>query len=771
MKLKRILSVIVLAAMLVASVGIHSFAQEVTVKIDNQKLECPTPARIENGSTMVPMRAIFEALGMTVEWNNEEKSVTATKDDDVIKLTIGEKVMYCNGEASELNVAPFIDNGSTMVPVRAVSESVDATVEWNQEKYTVEITTAEYEANKDKWKDNTGVIDVTAMTATGNGVAIDGNTIMITEGGDFTVKGENDNVLIHVNTKYKVKLRLDGVKLSNSENPVIFFENSEESLITVSKGTENYITDGAEYTLDAKAAVFSNDDIEIKGEGTLYVTSKSHHAIASDDDIKIEEGTLILTSEAKDGIHANNTIKIQGGDITVTAKGDGIQAEEDIVIEGGNINVTTNGTVENTFGNWGGGEMPQGGGFGGGRGWKDRNNQTATQETASQAGMVRPEGEMTPPDGMVRPEGEMTPPDGMTRPEGEMTPPDGMTRPEGEMTPPDGMTRPEGEMTPPDGMTRPEGEMTPPDGMTRPEGEMTPPDGMMLPEEGLEATEDEATATKGIKAETDITISGGNIEVNAADHAIHCAGTVNITGGELNLTSQKGKGISAHGDVVIDAGVINVLKASEGLESKANFTINGGKINIVGSDDGINAGGTGGRDAVNRQDPDAETGHDLVITGGEIFVNAAGDGLDANGKMIITGGNIIVEGPTNNGNGALDSGGVIKVDGGTLIALGASGMAEAPDSDSKQPSFRLITNDNIPSGSNIVIKNAKGEEIYSYTTIKTGNSIVFSSDELVVGETYTVTIGENVHTIEMTSTVTGTGNGSFGGFGGGGRRQ
>ena len=690
MKLKKILCITILVAVITACLVIPTSAQEVTVKIDGEKLDCNVPARIENGSTMVPMRAIFEALGMTVNWNNEERSVTATKGEDEIKLVIGKKTLYLNGEEKELNMAPFISEGSTLVPVRAVSESVDATVEWVGEKNTVEITTAEYEANKDKWKENTGTIDVTGMTATGNGVTVNGNTVLITDGGDFTVTGENSNVLIHVNTKYKVKLRLEGVKLENPANPVIFFENSEKSLITISKGTENYITDGEEYTVDAKAAIFSNDDIEIKGEGTLYVTSKAHHAIASDDDIKIEEGTLNLTADKKDGIHANNTIKIKGGDITITAKGDGIQSEEDVVIENGSINVTTTGTVESS----------QGGNFGGfgggGRGFKDR-------------GWMQT-----------------------------------------------------GEAVRPECMTRPEGGMMPPEGMTPPEGGMMPPEEMQN-----ETAEDEAVATKGIKAETNLEISGGTIVVNSADHALHSAGTLNIKGGEISLTSDKGKGISAHGDVSVDDGVINILKATEGLESKANLTINGGTINIKGSDDGINAGGTNGRDAVNRQDKNAETGHDLFINGGDIFVNASGDGLDANGRMIISGGNIIVEGPTNNGNGALDSGGVIRINGGTLIALGASGMAETPDNESLQPSFRLVTSENIPQGSSIVINNAAGEEIYSYTTIKTGNSIVFSSDKLKVGETYTVTIGETAYTVEMTSNVTNVGSG--GGFGGGRR--
>ncbi len=765
MKIKKIICTIVLASMLTACLATVSFAEEITVRLDDQKVECPVPARIENGRTMVPMRAIFEAFGMEVEWNNEEKSVTATKDDDVIKLTVGEKVLYINGEAVELDVAPYIASDTTLVPVRAISESLDAEVVWNNEKRRVEITTAEYEASKDEWKENLGTIDLTELSVTGMGASVTNNVVEITDGGDFTVTGENENAMIYVNTREKVKLRLSGIKLTNPTGPAIFFENVGEALITVSKGTENFVTDGEEYTQDAKAAIFSNDDIEIKGAGTLYVTSKAHHAIASDDDIKIEEGTLILTSDKKDGIHANNEIKIKGGSITVTAYGDGIQAEENIIIEDGEINITTTGEVANSMGGWGnmngfGGDMTQG--ANGGRGGRDRQNRESNTTSAqSMEGMTPPEGTqgMTRPDGMtsmMRPEGtqDMTPPEGMTS----------MMRPEGTqgMTPPEGM---EG-MTPPEGM---EG-MTPPEGM---EG-MTPPGGFGKETQNqmTEVTaEDEETATKGIKAGTDITIEGGKITVNSADHAIHSAATITIKGGEMNLTSEKGKGISAHGDVVIDDGIINVLKSSEGLESKANFTINGGVINITASDDGINAGGTGGRDVVSRNDKNADTGHDLTINGGTIFVNAQGDGLDANGKMIITGGDVVVEGPTNNGNGSLDSGGVIKVNGGTIIALGASGMAEVPDNDSAQASFRIVTSTNIASGSKIVIKNASGEEIYSYTTQKTGNSVVFSSDKLKVGETYTVTIGETVQTVEMTSNVTLLGSGgNFGGGFGGGRK-
>ncbi len=685
--LKKLIGIFIAIAVFTSAFGLNTSAKEITVLLNGEALECPVPPKIQNGSTMVPMRAIFEALGMNVEWNNDTKTVTAQKKDKTVTLTVGENVLYLNEDEVELSVAPYIESDTTMVPVRAVSESVDAKVKWNSFMHRVEIVTDDFTVDDEQWKSNVGTINLTDFSVTGEGVYSEGNVVYITDGGDFEVTGENADAMIYVNALERVKLRLNGVKLTNLTGPAIFFDNTDKAFITVSKGSENYIADGEEYSVDAKAAIFANDDLEIKGEGILNITSKAHHGIASDDDIKIEEGTLVINAEKKDGIHANNTIKIQGGNITVTAYGDGIQAEEDVVIQGGEINVTTTGVVVQTrsdFGNFGG-MMPQGN-FGG------------------RGGRVRPE-------------------------------------------------------------NMPQGGTMPPEMEGMPQG------GMMPPEESLgEETEDENVATKGIKAETDITISGGKIVVNSSDHAIHSAMTLNITGGELILSSKAGKGISAHGDVVIDDGIINITKATEGLESKANLTINGGKITIIGSDDGINAGGTGGRDVASRQNVNAETGHDLTINGGEIFVNAQGDGLDSNGRMIINGGNVIVEGPTNNGNGALDSGGVILINGGTLIALGASGMAETPGNESLQPSFRLVTDTNIPQNSEIVIKDSEGNIIYSYTTQKTGNSIVFSSDKLVKDSTYTIKIGETEHYVTLTGTVTNSGNGNFGSFGGRGGR-
>ena len=182
------------------------------------------------------------------------------------------------------------------------------------------------------YEDNLGTMDLTAMTVTGAGIAVTDNTISITEGGDFTVTGENNNAMIYVNAQDKVKLRLSGVSLKNESGPAIFFDNAEKSLITVTENTENIVEDGSDYgDTDAKAAIFSNDDLEIKGNGSLTVVGNYKHGIASDDDISIENGVLNITANVTDGIHVNNTFKMSGGTLNISAVSDGIQAEADVV--------------------------------------------------------------------------------------------------------------------------------------------------------------------------------------------------------------------------------------------------------------------------------------------------------------------------------------------------------------------------------------------------------------------------------------------------------
>jgi hypothetical protein len=97
---------------------------------------------------MVPMRGVFEALNAKVEWDNATRTVTATKGDTTIKLTIGNKYAYVNGQKVALATEAIIVNGSTMVPLRFVAESLGAKVEWNNATRTAIITNQDQSGGK-----------------------------------------------------------------------------------------------------------------------------------------------------------------------------------------------------------------------------------------------------------------------------------------------------------------------------------------------------------------------------------------------------------------------------------------------------------------------------------------------------------------------------------------------------------------------------------------------------------------------------------------------
>ena len=94
---------------------------------------------VETGRTLVPIRAIIEALGGTVLWDGETNTVTLTHNSDVIKLVIGSKTASFNGTQSELDVAPTTINERTMLPIRYIAESFKFDVEWDGDTSTVTI--------------------------------------------------------------------------------------------------------------------------------------------------------------------------------------------------------------------------------------------------------------------------------------------------------------------------------------------------------------------------------------------------------------------------------------------------------------------------------------------------------------------------------------------------------------------------------------------------------------------------------------------------------
>lgn len=94
-----------------------------------------------SGRILVPMRAIFEALGANVDWDKDNRKVTGTAKKSKIQLVIGDSTAYINDKPVPLDVPALIENGRTLVPVRFISESLDAEVDWDGNKKTVVIIT------------------------------------------------------------------------------------------------------------------------------------------------------------------------------------------------------------------------------------------------------------------------------------------------------------------------------------------------------------------------------------------------------------------------------------------------------------------------------------------------------------------------------------------------------------------------------------------------------------------------------------------------------
>lgn len=117
-------------------------SKPITVTLDSKPLTFDQPAVIQNGRTLVPMRGIFEAMGAEVSWDQASKTVTGKKDGRNIQLTAGSSTAYVDGKAVTLDVPPAVIGGRTLVPVRFISEALDASVDWNAGERTVTILTS-----------------------------------------------------------------------------------------------------------------------------------------------------------------------------------------------------------------------------------------------------------------------------------------------------------------------------------------------------------------------------------------------------------------------------------------------------------------------------------------------------------------------------------------------------------------------------------------------------------------------------------------------------
>lgn len=305
---------------------------------------------------------------------------------------------------------------------------------------------------------------------------------------------------------------------------------------------------------------------------------------------------------------------------------------------------------------------------------------------------------------------------------------------------------------------------------------------------------EETVSSKGIKAEKLLRIDGGSFEINSLDDTIHSNGDVVLSADNLTLRSGD-DGVHADSNLYVLSGNISIEKSYEGFEGNT-ITVFDGSMDILANDDGMNAAGgvdssgMGGMGEFNhdRQDKFSFSSSDDVfikILGGNINVNASGDGIDSNGAIIVSGGTTIIEGPENNGNGALDYLSYAKINGGFFIALGTSGMAlnfsEAENQCAALVNFRSTQDALTP------IALFEGDIfMFAYKPTKKYSSVVVSMPEMQLNKTYELKYGGTIlngsytpdgskysggstyTTLEFTSSILNI-NSHNSGFNGGGR--
>lgn len=138
-----------------SAIAEENVAQEITVKVNGEIIEFPDqkPVINEDERTLVPVRFVSEALGAEVQWEGEIKTAFISNEDNQIQITIGERAaVTTGGNIIQLDTAATIINERTMVPLRFVSEALEANVEWDGATKTVLITTGEQEVIQEEPK-------------------------------------------------------------------------------------------------------------------------------------------------------------------------------------------------------------------------------------------------------------------------------------------------------------------------------------------------------------------------------------------------------------------------------------------------------------------------------------------------------------------------------------------------------------------------------------------------------------------------------------------
>lgn len=307
------------------------------------------------------LSAILIAICLILSGCFGKKNDNSSSDDTTSRYIIDQETgQVIDNETGEI-VSNAIVDSSTGNIIDANTGEVIQTPSQEQSSTTSKTTsdiTVEYDSDDEttSWEtteQNKITLNGDSIAFSGKGATLKDNVLTITQSGTYSISGKLNDGQIVVNTtdNGNVGLVLDNADINCSYSAPIFIKNSEKTVIVLSDGSTNRITDGKTYKPDESgepnAAIFAKNDLTINGTGKLVVNANCRNGIESRDELKITGGNITVNS-ANHGLRGKDCVAIKNADITINAKGDGIQSDNEkssekgfIVIEGNSLNITS----------------------------------------------------------------------------------------------------------------------------------------------------------------------------------------------------------------------------------------------------------------------------------------------------------------------------------------------------------------------------------------------------------------------------------------------
>lgn len=606
--------------------------------------------------------------------------------------------------------------GETTITSGITKEDTDVTHADDAENYRVSIT---------------GNFTVTSDTS--DGVTQSGSVYTITKAGEYTVAGllSEGQLIVDAGDEDEVTIVLNGTSITCSSGSPIYVKNASEVKIKSEENSFNEVIDKrAEATEDSSddagnAAIYATCDLKLVGKGALVVTGNYNNGIQSKDDLSIKN-VIVKVTAVNNAVKGNDAVDIESGNIiAISAKGDGIKTSNSsisnkgkqkgiVTITGGNIDI---------YAACDGIDAAYGVDISG-----DGNLNIYTDTYSEYSEEVTSSGSSS---------GTSTNRDSSANKTASANTVSYVAASDTIANAPGGFG-----------------------------GNKAGGDRPGMPGDFNESgnSSGQSYSTKGIKAESEINISGFTINVCSTDDGIHAnsdsgvletgedgKGTIVINGGTITISSGD-DGMHADKQLDVNDGYINIVTSYEGLEAMT-INLNGGKIYVYATDDGINAC-TG----------DGKTSPIINVTGGYIDVTTASgdtDGIDSNGNYVQTGGMVLVKGGSSSGNvsGSIDVDGTVTITGGTCVALG--GICETPVN---SVNAYVLSSVSFSSGS-YSLKDASGNEVISFTVDGSFSNGWICSDTLTTGTSYTLYRGSDsvADWTQESGTMGASGTGGFGG--------